>query len=314
MSTYTQHRPLSKSVVGNSKNTKSVNDTARRTVMAKALLNAFQFSKRKTRDSNDSEKTKYVIGEELRSGQKSSQSKVGESMGSKLGGSLDIIAVLSKAAGFPLNLSCLSAFGDIGAPAIVELLRAASFKKVRAKSIVYREGERSNSVTYILDGSLTAYRYNSDGRELVLDYLGRGDFIGEVPMLLGGADYKANFKTREECKIAEIPAADFQGICQRHPECLFRMTTQLAQRLNDSDDRIYDMVFRDVTGRVENALNYLANSPAAITHPSGMQVRITRLEIGNLVGCSREMVGRAIKELSLAEKISVDGKNIVVFS
>lgn len=314
MSSHTQERPLSKTVVGSPKNARSANDPARGTVMAKALLNAFQFSKRKTHTASDSGKTKSSVGHELRSGQRPTQQKVSENIGSKLSGNLDITAVLSKAAGFPINLSCLSAFGDIGAPAIIELLRAASFTKVRAKSIVYREGESSNSVTYILDGSLTAYRYSPDGRELVLDYLGRGDFIGEVPMLLGGADYKANFKAREECKIAEIPTADFLRICQRHPECLLRIATQLAQRLNCSDDRIYDLVFLDVTGRVENALNYLANSPAAITHPNGMQIRITRQEIGSLVGCSREMVGRAIKELSLAEKISVDGKNIVVFS
>ena len=189
----------------------------------------------------------------------------------------------------------------------------ASFKKIRAKSIVYREGEIASSITYILEGSLTAYRYSLDGRELVLDYLGRGDFVGEVPMLLTNNNYKADFKAREECKIAEIAVSDFQRICQRHPECLVRVAGQLAQRLNRSDDRIYDLVFLDVTARVENALNYLANSPAAITHPNGMQVRITRQEIGSLVGCSREMVGRAIKELTLAEKISVDGKNIVVF-
>ena len=83
---------------------------------------------------------------------------------------------------------------------------------MRAKSIVYREGESSDSVTYILDGSLTAYRYSPDGRELVLDYLGRGDFIGEVPMLLAIADYKANFKAREECKIAEIPQQTFTNL------------------------------------------------------------------------------------------------------
>ena len=92
------------------------------------------------------------------------------------------------------------------------------------------------------------------------------------------------------------------------------MTTELAQRLNCSDDRINDLVVLDVTGQVENTPNYLANSPAAITHPNGMRIRITRREICSLVGCSREMVGRAIKELSLAEKISVAGKNIVVLS
>ena len=162
--------------------------------------------------------------------------------------------MLSKAAGFPINLSCLSAFGDISAPAIAELLRVASFKKIRAKSIVYREGEIASSITYILEGSLTAYRYGLDGRELVLDYLGRGDFVGEVPMLLANSNYKSAFKAREECKIAEIAVSDFQRICQRHPECLVRVAGQLAQRLNRSDDRIYDLVFLDVTARVENAL------------------------------------------------------------
>ena len=320
MSTPTQHRPLPKSVAGNAKSAKSANDPVRGTVMARALLNAFQFPNRKPSDSG---KTKNNDDNELKSGQRStqqrsiqqrtSQPRAGENIGSKLGGNLDITAVLSKAAGFPINLSCLSAFGDISAPAIAKLLRVASFKKNRAKSIVYREGEIVSSITYILEGSLTAYRYSLGGRELVLDYLGRGDFVGEVPMLLANSNYKAAFKAREECKIAEIAVSDFQRICQRYPECLVRVAGQLAQRLNRSDDRIYDLVFLDVTARVENALNYLANSPAAITHPNGMQVRITRQEIGSLVGCSREMVGRAIKELTLAEKISVDGKNIVVF-
>jgi CRP/FNR family cyclic AMP-dependent transcriptional regulator len=44
-----------------------------------------------------------------------------------------------------------------------------------------------------------------------------------------------------------------------------------------------------------------------------MQIRITRQEIGSLVGCSREMVGRSLKELTSTNKISVDGKNIAIF-
>jgi len=220
--------------------------------------------------------------------------------------------VLSKVAGSPINISCLSVFGDISAPAIAELLRTASFTKIRAKSVVYREGQIAHIISYFLEGSPTAYRYSLDGRELVLDHLGRGDFVGEVPMLLENSEFKATFKTRDECKIAKITVKDFQSICQRHPECLVRVATKLAQRLNFSDDRIHDLVFGDVTGRVENALNYLASSPAAITPPNGMQVRITRQEVGSLVGCSREMVGRAIKELSSANRISVDGKKRLI--
>jgi CRP/FNR family cyclic AMP-dependent transcriptional regulator len=50
-----------------------------------------------------------------------------------------------------------------------------------------------------------------------------------------------------------------------------------------------------------------------MTHPDGMQIRITRQEIGRIVGCSREMAGRVLKNLEEQGLISVKGKTIVVF-
>ena len=50
-----------------------------------------------------------------------------------------------------------------------------------------------------------------------------------------------------------------------------------------------------------------------MTHPDGMQIRITRQELGRIVGCSREMVGRVLKLLQAQELISVSGKTFVVF-
>jgi CRP/FNR family cyclic AMP-dependent transcriptional regulator len=49
-----------------------------------------------------------------------------------------------------------------------------------------------------------------------------------------------------------------------------------------------------------------------MTHPDGMQIRITRQEIGRIVGCSREMAGRVLKNLEEQGLISVKGKTIVV--
>ena len=50
-----------------------------------------------------------------------------------------------------------------------------------------------------------------------------------------------------------------------------------------------------------------------MTHPDGMQIKITRQEIGRIVGCSREMVGRVLKTLEEQELVSVKGKTMVVF-
>jgi CRP/FNR family transcriptional regulator, cyclic AMP receptor protein len=50
-----------------------------------------------------------------------------------------------------------------------------------------------------------------------------------------------------------------------------------------------------------------------MTHPDGMQIKITRQEIGRIVGCSREMVGRVLKTLEEQGLVQVKGKTMVVY-
>jgi CRP/FNR family cyclic AMP-dependent transcriptional regulator len=57
----------------------------------------------------------------------------------------------------------------------------------------------------------------------------------------------------------------------------------------------------------------LCKEPDAMTHPDGMQIKITRQELGKIVGCSREMAGRVLKTLSEEGLVSVSGKTMVVF-
>ena len=73
-------------------------------------------------------------------------------------------------------------------------------------------------------------------------------------------------------------------------------------------DRLFD-----VTGRVARTLLDLCKQPDAMTHPDGMQIKITRQEIGRIVGCSREMVGRVLKSLESQGLVYVKGKTMVVF-
>ncbi|MCK5925439.1 MAG: helix-turn-helix domain-containing protein, partial [Methylococcales bacterium] len=66
-------------------------------------------------------------------------------------------------------------------------------------------------------------------------------------------------------------------------------------------------------GRIARTLLDLCKEPDAITHPDGMQLHISRQEISHIVGCSREVVGRVLKELEAKNLITAHGKTIVVF-
>ena len=90
------------------------------------------------------------------------------------------------------------------------------------------------------------------------------------------------------------------------------MTTQIARRLRNTNRKLGDLAFMDVYGRVARTLLDLCEQPDAMTHPEGMQIRVTRQELARLVGCSREMVGKVLKDMEEQKHIAVSGKNIVV--
>ncbi len=71
-----------------------------------------------------------------------------------------------------------------------------------------------------------------------------------------------------------------------------RLSSQMARRLQVTSEKVGNLAFLDVTGRIAQTLLNLAKQPDAMTHPDGMQIKITRQEIGQIVGCSRETVGR----------------------
>ena len=87
----------------------------------------------------------------------------------------------------------------------------------------------------------------------------------------------------------------------------------MADRLSRTTQKVSDLAFLDVTGRVARTLLELTKQPDAMTHPDGMQIKITRQEIGRIVGCSREMVGRVLKTLVDQGLVSVKGKTMVVY-
>jgi CRP/FNR family cyclic AMP-dependent transcriptional regulator len=95
---------------------------------------------------------------------------------------------------------------------------------------------------------------------------------------------------------------------------VFELATQLATRLDRTNRKLGDLAFVDVTGRVAHAIMDLCGEPDAMTHPEGLQIKVSRQELSRLVGCSREMAGRVLKVLEDQGLLRATGKTIVVFN
>jgi CRP/FNR family cyclic AMP-dependent transcriptional regulator len=196
---------------------------------------------------------------------------------------------------------------------VEEFLSHCHRRRYPAKSTIIYAGDKGDTLYYIIKGSVTVViEDDSDGKEMILAYLNPGDFVGEMG-LFDQEHRSAWIRTKTECEVGEISYGKFVELSHKHPEFLFAISKQIAQRLRDTTRKVSDLAFLDVTGRVARTLLDLCREPDAMTHPDGMQIKITRQEIGRIVGCSREMVGRVLKDLEERELVSVAGKTMVVF-
>jgi CRP/FNR family cyclic AMP-dependent transcriptional regulator len=197
-----------------------------------------------------------------------------------------------------------------------KLLAHCQRRRYAAKSNIICAGDRPNVLSYILKGSVTILIEDSDGREMVIAYLNQGDFFGELglfdpPQMEGEPNAWVRAKT--ECEVAEVGYARFRELARVEPDILYSLSSQMAHRIRRTTRKVGDLAFHDVTGRVGRCLTDLCKEPDAMTHPDGMQIKVTRQEIGRIVGCSREMVGRVLKDLAERQLIHVKGKTMVIY-
>jgi CRP/FNR family transcriptional regulator, cyclic AMP receptor protein len=200
-----------------------------------------------------------------------------------------------------------------------QLLPFCHKKSYSPKTVIFRPGDLGDRLYYIVDGSVSICVEDEDNdQELVLAYLNKHELIGTIGVFKGSETRKVTVKTRTKCQLAEMSYDRFRQVLRKElleyaPDILFLVGEQLASRLLKTSRKFSDLAFMDVEGRIARALLDLCKEPDAMTHPDGMQLYITRQEIGKIVGCSREMAGRVMKEMEDKGLISAHGKTIVVF-
>ena len=202
-------------------------------------------------------------------------------------------------------------------PSLENLLKNSHRKNYNAKQVIIHEGDSSDSLYYIIEGSANVQAENETGDEIILAHLNQGDFFGEAGLfnLDSGEEGKrtAWVIARANCVIAHISYQKFKQLVPEDPTVMFLLTGQIFDRLKRTSQKVRDLVFLDVKGRIAHCLLELCTEPDAMTHPDGMQIKVTRQDIAKMVGCSREMAGRVLKELEEDALITAHGKTIVVF-
>lgn len=189
------------------------------------------------------------------------------------------------------------------------LSRQAVTRQFRRQTVVIGQGDLSDALYLVVTGRLKVYRSDEEGKEVILAFLEPGDSFGELA-LLDKEPRSASVETLEPSKLAVISHNDFYAFLANHTQVAFNLIKTLATRNRVLLESVSDLALLDVYGRVARALLKEAKPE------NGMLVtgKLTHQEIANMVGSSREMVSKIMKELKFGGYISVDGKRITILN
>ena len=175
-------------------------------------------------------------------------------------------------------------------------------------TVLIHDGDVGDSLYILLAGRVKVYASNEEGKEVVIDFHGPGEYVGE--MSLDGAPRSASVVTTEPTTCAIVNRAQVRDFLLSHPDFALHLVEKLIHRVRVATENVKSLALSDVYGRLVRLLNTLAQ-PA----DSGGWVvpeKLTQQEIAARVGASRDMIGKLVKDLTAGGYLSVEDRTITI--
>jgi CRP/FNR family cyclic AMP-dependent transcriptional regulator len=188
-------------------------------------------------------------------------------------------------------------------------LEGIAVKRVYPRNtILISKGDVSDQLYVVLSGRLKVTIPDASGREIIISWLGEGDYFGEIA-LIDGESRTATIATTEASEVLTIARAEFHRILKSNPELMLDLLTVLATKVRVATEKLESLAFDDVYGRLVKLLTQLAKPQ---DNRWIVEQRLTHQDIADMIGSSREMVSRIMKALAIGGYISIDRKHITI--
>jgi CRP-like cAMP-binding protein len=181
-----------------------------------------------------------------------------------------------------------------------------------ANTTIFQKGDPGDSMMAVLKGRVKICAYSSEGRELVLNILDKGDVFGEIA-LLDGQNRTADAVALEETELLVLPRSRFLPFLAANPELSARLFGVLCQRLRQTSAHLEDALFREAPSRLARGLLRLSETFGK-TVPGGtkLDIKLSQQQIGNLIGISRESINKHLGEWRDAGYIAIESGIITI--
>lgn len=196
-----------------------------------------------------------------------------------------------------------------------ELLKISKLtreRKYRKNMIIFVEGEPGEALFFLKEGKVKISKNTPDGREQILHILQSGDIFAEV-VLFDGGPYPATAESLEESVVGMIKNSDMDELIKKNPDLGMKIMKIMNKRLVMAQTMIRDLALKDTFGRLASMLLILAKDHGEKSQ-QGVRIKLalSRQDLANLIGTSRETVTRALSDFKKNKLIEMDKQSITL--
>jgi CRP/FNR family cyclic AMP-dependent transcriptional regulator len=203
------------------------------------------------------------------------------------------------------NVPLFSGLDDLRLGVLVPMMMRTSFPR---NETIINAGDPTDSLYLVITGRLKVLMSDEQGREVILAILGTGEFFGEMG-LLDDSPRSASVVTLEPCELLSISKTDFKRCLAENADLSLMVMRGLVKRLREADQKIGSLALMDVYGRVARLLLEMAED---IGGEKMVVKKLSKQDIAKMIGASREMVSRVMKDLELGGYIEARGRSLIL--
>lgn len=210
------------------------------------------------------------------------------------------------------ELSQIPIFQKFTPPELDRLRGIVKRTRFRRDTVMFFQGDPSDSLHLIVAGSVKVYQTSEQGRERILKILGPREIVGELAML-DGQPRSASVAALDDAETLSISRRDFETLVAERPEILWKVVESLCERLRHTSGEMMEMSFREVPYRLLRVLAQLCDQHGQAS-PEGTRIaiKLTSTDLAGMVGTSREDVGRLLAQFQERGLVRLDRGQIVV--
>jgi CRP/FNR family cyclic AMP-dependent transcriptional regulator len=202
----------------------------------------------------------------------------------------------------------LPLFVGVADSALMGISRVARQRKAPRNTTIVRAGAATDSVYVLVSGCAKVCNSDAEGREVILTLLGPGEFFGEMG-LIDDSPRSADVIAEESCELIVIAKDDFERCLALSPDLALNIMKSLVRRLRQADRKIESLALMDVYGRVAKLLLDFSEDEGG---KRVVRRKLTKQDMAKMIGASREMVSRVMKDLETSGYIRVEPGRLVL--